>query len=316
MDDRNQTFEIAIRNFLWCFAHISLVCPRYLNSPGRPFQNIRTLIGIEFIGVSMTSDRSKDEPRTLKTVTMASHVLEAVKDHERVGASELADHLDVSRSTAYIHLKTLEKNGFLVQRGDQYQLAFKFTVLGEYVRNQSPLYRYGKPEVDKLAEETNQYTHLVTEEDGYGINLYQVKGETSIDGEYQTEKIQRRDHLHYTASGKAILAHLPHERVADIIEQRGLPARTENTITDREALYDELEQIRDRGYAYNDAEEIKGFRAIGAPIRDSEGSLLGSLSISGPTSIMQGDRFREELPKRVMQSANVIEVNINMDTQT
>jgi len=246
---------------------------------------------------------------------MASRVLDAVQEHDEIGASELAADLDISKSTAYIHLRTLEENGFLVQQGEEYRLAFKFTVLGEYVRNQSPLYRYGKPEVDDLAEETNQYTHIVTEENGFGINLYQVKGDTSIEGEYQTEKIQRRDHLHYTASGKAILAYLPRKRVEAILDEHGLPAQTKNTITDAETLFAELEEVRERGYAYNDAEEIDGFRAVGAPVRDADGDVLGSLSVSGPTSVMQGDRFHQELPQRVTQSANVIEVNITMNTQ-
>jgi DNA-binding IclR family transcriptional regulator len=264
----------------------------------------------------MSSEDQTEGPRTLKTVTMASRVLDAVREHGDIGASALAAHLDISKSTAHIHLKTLEENGFLVQGDDGYRLAFKLTVLGEYVRNRSPLYQYGKAEVDDLAEETNQYTHIVTEENGVGINLYQVKGDTSVEGEYQTEKIQRRDHLHYTASGKAILAHLPRERVTEIIDEHGLPAQTENTITDPDRLFTELEQIHDRGYAYNDAEEIDGFRAIGAPIRDATDRVRGSLSISGPTTIMQDEWYREELPERVMQSANVIEVNINMNSQS
>ena len=276
----------------------------------------RTLMAVEVLGAAMTSEHGDGGPRTLKTVSMASRVLDAVREHDEVGASDLAAALGVSKSTAYIHLRTLEENGFLVQRGDTYRLAFKFTVLGEYVRNRSPLYRYGKSAVDDLAEETNQYTHIVTEENGFGINLYQVKGDTSVEGEYQADKIQRRDHLHYTASGKAILAYLPRERVEDILDERGLPARTTNTITDAETLFSELERIRERGYAYNDGEEIDGFRAVGAPVRDADGNVLGSLSVSGPTSVMQGGRFEEEMPQRVIQSANVIEVNINMNTQS
>ena len=270
---------------------------------------------VEFVGAAMTSEKEHEGPRTLKTVATASRVLDIVREHDEIGASDLAADLGISKSTAYIHLRTLEENGFLVQQGDEYRLAFKFTVLGEYVRNRSPLYRHGKPEVDTLASETNQYTHIVTEENGFGINLYQVKGDTSVEGEYQTDKTQRRDHLHYTASGKAILAYLPRERVEEILHERGLPARTTETITEAETLFAELERIRERGYAYNDGEEIDGFRAVGAPVRDGDGDVLGSLSVSGPTSVMQGDRFQEEMPQRVIRSANVIEVNINMNTQ-
>lgn len=271
---------------------------------------------VEVLAHRMTSEDTGDGPRTLKTVTMASRVVDAVRESSGIGVSALADRFGISKSTAYIHLKTLEENGFLVKRGDEYHLAFKFTVLGEYARNQSPLYRYGQSEVDKLADEIDQYTHIVTEENGYGINLYQVKGETSVDGEYQSEKIQQRDHLHYTASGKAILAFLPLERVERIVDQHGLPARTENTITDPEQLFDELDRIREQGYACNDEEEIEGFRAVGAPIQSPDGRVLGSLSVSGPTSVMREERFREQLPDRITRSANIVEVNINMETHS
>lgn len=264
----------------------------------------------------MTASEQGGDPRTLKTVTVASRVIDTVREHGGIGVTELATELDLSKSTAYIHLKTLEESGFLVQRNDRYEIAYKFFVLGEYARNKSPLYRYGKPEVDDLAEETGQYTHIVTEEAGYGINLYQVKGDTSMSDEYQSEKLQRRDHLHYTASGKAILAHLPSERVEEIIEHRGLPARTENTITDRAELFDELETTRERGYAYNDGEEIEGFRAIGAPIRSPDGHVLGSLSVSAPASHMRDERFHEQLPERVTRAANVIEVSLNMNSHS
>lgn len=266
--------------------------------------------------VSMTTENGNDGPRTLKTVSMASRVIDIVRENDGIGVTELTTRLDLSKSTAYVYLKTLEENGLLVQRGDRYELACKFLVLGEYTRNRNPLYRYGKPEVDELAAETGQYTHIVTEENGYGINLYQVKGETSISDDYQSEKLERRDHLHYTASGKAILAYLPRERIEEIIDRRGLPARTENTITDPEELFAELEKTRERGYAYNDGEEIEGFRAVGAPIRNPDGEVLGSLSVSGPASVMQDDRFREDLPERITRAANVIEVSVNMNDHT
>lgn len=257
-----------------------------------------------------------EAPRTLKTVDVAARVINVVRESGGIGVTALADHLNISKSTAHIHLKTLEENGFLVQRSDQYEIGFKFLVLGEYARNKSPLYRYGKSEVDELAEETGQYTHIVIEENGYGVNLYQVRGDTSISDNYQSEKLQHRDHLHYTASGKAILAHLPRPRVEEIIDRRGLPARTKNTITSPEALFNELEEIRECGYALNEGEEVEGFRAIGAPIRTPDGDVLGSLSVSGPASLVQDEAAEEPLTERVMRAANVVEVSLNMNKQS
>ena len=75
-------------------------------------------------------------------------MLDTVREHGDIGASALADRLSISKSTAHIHLKTLEQNEFLVQGASGYRLVFKYTVLGEGVRSRSPLYQYGKPEVD------------------------------------------------------------------------------------------------------------------------------------------------------------------------
>lgn len=264
---------------------------------------------------TMPQSGSDDGPRTLQTVSTSSQVMTTLKELNGAGVTELATELGISKSTAHIHLTTLVENGLVVKRDGQYELALKLFAFGEYVRNQNPLYRHGKPQVDELADKTGQYVHIVTKENGRAVNLYQVKGDTSVRGEYQTTKPQQRDHLHYTASGKAILAYLPEQRVDEIIDQYGLPKRTANTVTDPETLFEELATIRDRGYAYNNEEEIEGFRAIGAPIQTPNGDVLGSLSVSGPASILQGDRFKETLPEQVVNSANVIEVNINMSNR-
>ncbi|WP_318571153.1 IclR family transcriptional regulator [Salinigranum marinum] len=251
--------------------------------------------------------------RELKTVRTATEVIDALLDGGPCGVTELATRLSLPKSTVYTQLNTLRNGGFVTKDGDEYQLSYKFLTLGEYVRNETTLYQVARTEVDRLADETGQYAHLVTEEHGRGIDLYKARGETGVGDTYQATKLQRRDHLHITASGKAILAHLPRQRVDEIVDEHGLGGRTDETITDRETLYERLSEIRERGYAYNDEEEVVGLRAVGAPIRRADGAVLGSISVSGPTSFVQGDRFETALPELVTSAANVIEVNINMD---
>jgi DNA-binding IclR family transcriptional regulator len=251
--------------------------------------------------------------RTLDTVSTAVDVIKEMKTSDGIGVTELSKRLNISKSSAHAYLATLESNEVVMNRGDKYELATNLFTFGQYVREQCLLYQHGKSQVNKLANETNQYVHIVTEENGWGINLYQVKGDTSVEGDYQRNKPQRRDHLHYTASGKAILAALPTERVREIITTTGLPKRTSNTISHEDELIEEIDEIRERGYAYNDEEEIEGFRAIGTAVRGSDGEVIGSLSISGPTSFMKGEKYNKIIPNRLVESANVIEVNIKMD---
>jgi len=120
--------------------------------------------------------------------------------------------------------------------------------------------------------------------------------------------IQR--HLHSTAAGKAILAEMPEQRVMDIISEHELPAETEHTITDPDSLVEELDEIREHGIAYNDEESVEGLRAVGVPVRGSNGIAIGALSVSGPSNRLRGEVFREEIPNIMLGHANEVELNI------
>lgn len=253
--------------------------------------------------------------RVLKTVETATDVIEALAELDGAGVTELASHLDMSKSTVHSHLSTLETTGYLVKDDHTYHLSYQFLLVGEYVRNTSALFQFGRARVNKLAAETGHYAHLYTEEEGLGINIYEARGEQAGDYEYQSLKLQRREPLHVTASGKAILANLPESRVYDIVQEHGLERYTENTITDEGALFEELETIRERGYATNDMEEIDGFRAVAAPVHTGGDTVRGSLSVSGPTSFLDGEMFTDEIPELVVKTSNLIEVKINMSNR-
>lgn len=255
----------------------------------------------------MTGDA---EGRQLKTVTTSLRIVAALSELDGAGVTELADHLGLSKAAVHSHLNTLRENRLVAKEGSQYELGLRFVTLGEYVKHQNRLYTAGKDPVDELADATGEYAHLMAEEHGRGIHLYKAKAEGAVAKEYHRLNLERPDHLHYSSIGKAVLAYLPEERVRAIIDEYGLPQRTENTITDQAALFEELATVRDRGYAVNDEEEIVGLRAVGAPVRRSDGRVLGAVSVSGPTSRMQGETFETTVPEQVMEAANIIELNI------
>ena len=261
----------------------------------------------------MTNGPTNGSPRTLQTVSRAFDIVRALEELDGAGVTELTEHLGLSKSVVYNYLSTLREEKFVVKQGDTYELSLQFLLVGEYVRYQNVLYQVGKPALDDLAEKTGEFAHLAAEEHGLGINLYKVSGEKAVGSEYQVNKLQRADYLHFSATGKAILAHLPRERVEWIIDRYGLPAKTESTITDREALFEELETIRERGHSRNEEEEITGLQAIGAPVRNRHGEVLGSISVSGPVRRISESGFQEELIEEVVNTANIIEVNINME---
>lgn len=264
----------------------------------------------------MTGPGSDTDPRTLETATRTLAVIEKLKEMNGATVTEMADALGCSKGGAYNHLVTLYENDFLVKEDNVYDLSPRFILLGEHVRQDSLLYQFGKDELEELIERTGEYGQLMTEAHGLAIVIYLHRGEKAIGSDYPLHMEKKPLFLHHLSAGKAMLAHLPRERVDAIIAKHGLPERTENTITDRETLYSELETVRDRGYAYNNEEEVDGLRAIGAPIHGPDDEILGALSLSGPKSRMQGDRFQQEIPKMVKDTADIIEINIKMEFGT
>lgn len=255
-------------------------------------------------------DKNGDSPRLLKTISLTCDVLYALKELERAGVTELAEELDLSKGAAYNHLATLREHDLVIKEDGQYQIGLRFMNFGEHAKNRSVLFQEGQAETENIASETGEYAHLMALQNGQGIHIHRAQGEKAVGDEYYHRRQEHVDPLYYSASGKAALAFLEEERVDEILASRSLEPVTENTITDRYELLEELARIREQGFALNDEEQFLGLRAVGAPIRDSNNRVLGAISISGPASRISDERFRNDLPELVMEYSNVIGINI------
>lgn len=245
--------------------------------------------------------------KQIKATATAFDVVECILELNGAGLSELADHLDFAKSTIHCHLNTLEDKGYVTYDGAEYHVGLKFLTLGGHAGMSNPLYRVAKPEVDKLAEETGIAAQIAVEEHGKGIYIHQSRGEQAV----QTDsRIGTERYLHSTAFGKAILAHYPEERVNEILDRHGLPAETRHTTTSREELFGILEEISERGVAFDDNEQIDGVRCVAAPIH-SDGEVVGAISVSGPNRHMTDEQFRETTPELVRDTVRVIEITMS-----
>lgn len=234
-------------------------------------------------------------------------LVEGLRELGGAGVTELADYVDMPKSNVHNYLTTLREMDYVVKEQDQYHVGLRFLELGSHARDRKEIYRIAKPELETIADETGELVNLLVEEHGLGTYLARVRGEQAVEVEAH---VGTRVYLHSTALGKAILAHLPESRVESIIDQHGLPERTDQTTTDRDELYDQLDTVRSRGYAIDDEERLKGLRCVAAPILSIDERVLGAISVSGPSQRLQGDRLEETLPERVLKAVNVIELNV------
>ena len=247
-----------------------------------------------------------DGSSTVKSDETLLAIIEQLKALDGAGVTKLARDLDLAKSAVHKHLQTMVEHGYVVNENGTYRIGLQFLNDGEYVRNSYDVYHAAKSQVDALAAETEEMVWLIVEENGRGMYLYGARGETeiaieSILGSWTT--------LHNNSGGKAILAHLPEEHVNRILDRQGLPKETQNTITDREELFADLERVRERGYATNHGEDLEGIYAIGVPLF-FEGELRGALSVAGAARRFRREGREADLVDRLLTAADDIEVNL------
>lgn len=242
----------------------------------------------------------------VQSVDLACALLRELQERERAGITELADLLGYAKSAIHTQLATLEANELVVKDGTSYRLSLRFLDMAESVKEQIGKYGVITSEVDSLADKTGEVVQFGTEEHGWLVYLYKTKGENAVE---TASSIGTREYLHSTSLGKSILSTYSEHRIEEIIEMRGLPSKTEQTISNKEKLFEELEQVREQGYAFDDEENIQGLRCVSVPVYSDAGDVLGAISISGPSQRMTPDRIEDELVTDTSKSANVIQIN-------
>lgn len=250
--------------------------------------------------------RGDGSNRQVKTTGTVIEILATLQSLNGATLAELTDELEFAKSTIHNHLVTLESNEYLVKTDDGYELSLKFLEHGMFVKNNRSIAQVGKPILEDVAAKTGEVAWLIVEEHGRAVYLEKAMGEKAV----QTHAtVGGRAHLHHLATGKLILAHLPDERIDEIIDRHGLPELTERTITDPDELRDELDRIRDDGIAFNDRETIEGLRAIGAPVL-GDGTVHGAICVSGPANRLTVDHCHEEIKPILLEAANELELKL------
>lgn len=245
--------------------------------------------------------------RHLKTLETADKIFELLRSYNGCDLTTVAEELDLAKSTVHGYLTTLESKGYLYQKNDDYFLGAKLLTLGGQVRHRRRCYPLIIEKVEQVSDQTSERAQFVIEEGGRGFHLHVAKGSKGVEVDSQ---IGKQNYLHASAAGKAILAWSSESKVDDVIETWGTPELTEQTTTDPNTLDEELEAVRQRGYAYNDEESIEGLRAIGIPVK-SDDEIIGAISVSGPSHRLTGEVFENEVPSFLLGISNELELRIS-----
>lgn len=233
-------------------------------------------------------------------------IVETLRDLEGARLTTIAEEVGLPNSTVHSHLTTLMEGGYVAKDGDTYRLGLRFLELGERTRSLRKIHRVTEPELAELAADTGEVASLAVEEGGFGVVLDSAQGEDAVPADVHPGT---RFHLHTSALGKAILADMPDSEVDAIVDQHGLEAYTEETITDRDELHEELRETRERNVAYDTEERVSRSKSVAVSIKNESGQIVGSVGVSGPVGRLRDDRLGE-IEDRLHDVTNIVELKL------
>ncbi len=226
-------------------------------------------------------------------------------EHPVLGIADIAEELGMSRSTTHRYVTTLLALGYLEQgRSRKYRLGLRVTDLGMSALNSTGLRENVHPFLEELRERTG-YTIGLAVLDGAEV-LYVDRARSWRRAERETDLglyPGSRMPAYCTAMGKVLLAYLPDDVQRDLIAQMKLERNSPSTITSKQALRAELEQIREDGYAVNEQELRPGLQAIAVPVRDESREVVAAVGIAASPEAISVAELSDALGPHLISTA-------------
>ncbi len=217
------------------------------------------------------------------TVGKALDVLDRVAGFGRpVRFVELLDAAPYPKATLYRFVQTLVSQGMLAFDPDRqtYAPGLRLVRLAHSAWAQASLAPIARPHLDRLSREVGETVHLAQLDAAQVLYVDKRNAAQPIEMFSQAGKVGP---AYCTGVGKVMMAHLPPDRLAEVIDQQSFHRFTPTTILTADRLRDELSDIRANGYGFDREEHEPGIICVAVPILSSGGRLLGGLSITSST---------------------------------
>lgn len=226
----------------------------------------------------------------VQSVERIFQLIESLAAHPAgAGLQRLAQDTGLAKSTVHRLLASLVSLGYAAQdENGRYRLTLKMFELSSGIVNSMDIMDVAKVHLERLAQRTGEAVHLVIR-DGQDI-VYIYKTESGP--MRMSSRVGLRSPLYCTGVGKAILATLPADEVAQIWQHTTPQKLTAHTIVEYDALQAQLTEVRTNGYAIDDEENELGVRCVAVAIPGVGGRADSAFSISGLAPYMTPERIR------------------------
>ena len=246
----------------------------------------------------MSDSETKPSPYRVQVLDRALAIIDTLAgEGPDASLMELSEKLHLHKSTVHRLVMILERHRIVERQPHtgRYQLGLRLFELGSVAIARFNIRERARLHLQRLVLEVDETVHLCVLDSGEVLYLDKIEPSRSV---RMASRIGRRNAVHCSAVGKAMLAHLPEREVDQILEQRGLARQTSKTMVTVADLKADLKTTLKRGYAFDNEEAEEGLRCVGAAILGRNGRPLGAISTSAPS-------FRLPLEKVPMVAAAV-----------
>lgn len=250
-----------------------------------------------------------EQRTTVQAIERAHRVLQIIGQSPRgIGVSEISSKTGLPKGTVHRLLSTLLKLGYVRQDPEtkNYYLGLRLLEFGTMTANQIDLRKISEPLLRDLANKTRETVHMVVLDQDEVIYIEKIESDSDLGGLKMASRVGARNPAHSCAVGKVLLSFFTDEEIEKFIKRKGLPKRTENTITSPREFKQQIRMVRNLGYAVDDEENEQGIRCVAAPILDGRGKPVAAISISGPSFRVTKELIESKLKDAVLSTAREI----------
>jgi IclR family acetate operon transcriptional repressor len=207
-------------------------------------------------------------------------------------------------SSTHRILTTLQKHGYVeFDEGTQeWMIGIEAFRIGNTYLARTNLVEAARKTLRRLMEETGETANLGIADNGDVVFVDQVETQNPIRAFFSPGT---RGHMHSSGIGKSLLADMPQRDVEKIIRSKGQPEFTQKTLTSSEALFNDLDATRKRGWSIDDEERYSGMRCVASNIYNTFGEAIAGISVSGPT-VRFPNHVISELGPKVKRAADEV----------
>jgi DNA-binding IclR family transcriptional regulator len=242
--------------------------------------------------------------RSAIAVERAVDLLFVISDRGETTLGELARSIGSTRSAAHRILTALKNKGIVDQEVENgpYSLSWSILALTRSLSAKADMRTVSLPFMRELSVLSSETITLSVRSHSQRVCIEQVEGPHEV---RWTSEIGRSNPLYAGATGRVILAFTPSDEVDAYLDGISLEKITDYTITDRKRLLEDLDWIRDRGYAFANQDRVIGVSGVSAPILNSNGRALAAMTIAGPSERLTQVRLEELVPDLVQATSEI-----------